>query len=489
MLLLRGGVSFCNNGTEEEVVMMGMTYAVILAGGVGSRFWPFSRELEPKQFMKIIGQESLLQATIQRLSGVVEARRVYIITNHIYFYEVKAQVAKFGIPDANIILEPQGKNTAPAVGLCAKLISKMDKEAVLLVLPSDHYIKNIENFKRTLKQAIACAGKDFLVTIGIKPSVPSTGYGYIKVNGKKNGHIVVDKFLEKPDLNKAKKYFKDKKFFWNSGMFIWKASVFLEEVKKYLPKLYAHLQLINSVNDIQKIWPRIDSISVDYGIMEHSKRIALVPADFYWTDLGSWDALAEILPKDKNGNIAGSDILNLDSQGVCVFSRGNRLVSTIGIKDMVIADTPDALLVCDRNRTQDVKQLVEKLKTLKRKEHQVHLTERRPWGLFTVLQEGIGFKIKLIEIAPGKRLSLQRHKNRAEHWVVVSGLAKITSAGKVSFVRSNESIYIPKGRKHRLENLQATPLKIVEVQTGTYLEEDDIERFEDDFKRIPRAEL
>ena len=461
-----------------------MNYAVILAGGVGSRFWPFSRELEPKQFMKIIGQESLLQATIQRLKGVVEPPQVYIITNNIYFYEVKAQIAKFGIPDTNIILEPQGKNTAPAVGLCARLISRIDKNAVLLVLPSDHYIKNIDNFKQTIKKAIVCAKDDRLVTIGIKPSSPSTGYGYIRIGAWCSVlGARVEEFLEKPSLNNAKKYFKDKKFFWNSGMFIWKASVFLEEVKKYLPKLHANLQMINSVNDIAKVWPKIESISVDYGIMERSKRIALIPADFYWTDLGSWDALAEIFPKDKQGNIVSDDTLNVDSHGVCVFSRGNRLVSTIGIKDTVIVDTPDALLVCDRNRTQDVKQLVEKLKILKRKEHQVHLTERRPWGSFTVLQQGIGFKIKLIELAPGKRLSLQRHRNRAEHWVVVSGTAKVTSAGKVSFVRSNESIYIPKGRKHRLENFQARPLKIVEVQTGAYLEEDDIERFQDDFKR------
>jgi len=458
-----------------------MNYAVILAGGVGSRFWPFSRELEPKQFMKVIGEASLLQATIQRLKGVVDAQRTYIITNNIYFYEVKAQVSRFGIPDANIILEPQGKNTAPAIGLCARLISRIDKEAVLLVLPADHYIKNAENFKKAIKKAITCAGKDLLVTIGIKPKAPSTGYGYIKVSGKKNGYFAVEKFLEKPDLNRAKKYFKDKKFFWNSGMFIWKASVFLDEARKYLPELYANLKLINSAEDIAKIWPRIKPISVDYGIMEHSKRIALIPAAFYWTDLGSWDALAEVFPKDKKGNIENADTLNIDSQGVCVFARGNRLVSTIGLNNIVIADTPDALLVCDRGRTQDVKQLVERLKTLKRKEHQVHLTERRPWGSFTVLQQDLGFKIKLIELAPKKRLSLQRHKSRAEHWVVVSGMAKVINAGKVSFVRSNESIYIPKGKKHRLENPLKVPLKIVEVQTGVYLEEDDIERFEDDF--------
>ncbi len=346
-----------------------MTYAVILAGGVGSRFWPFSRSLEPKQFMKIIGEASLLQATIQRLKGLVEARRIYIVTNNIYFYEVKAQVAKFGIPDGNIILEPQGKNTAPAVGLCARLISKTDKNALLLVLPSDHYIKNVENFKKTIKKAIACAGKDFLVTIGVKPNAPSTGYGYIKVSGKKKGYFAVEKFLEKPDLNKAKRYFKDKEFFWNSGMFIWKASVFLDEARKYLPKLYANLQLINSAGDIPEVWPKIEPISVDYGIMERSRKIALIPASFYWTDLGSWEALSEIFPKDKKGNIENVDTLNMDSQGVCVFARGNRLVSTIGVNNLVIADTPDALLVCDRSRTQDVKQLVERLKTLKRKEY------------------------------------------------------------------------------------------------------------------------
>ncbi len=465
-----------------------MNYAVILAGGVGSRFWPFSRELEPKQFMKVIGEDSLLQATIQRLKGVVEPAHIYIVTNNIYFYEVKAQVAEFGIPDRNIILEPQGKNTAPAIGLCARLISRIDKDALLLILPSDHYIKKAGNFKKTIKNAVACAKRDLLVTIGIKPAAASTGYGYIKVSTKAKAaesveYFAVEKFLEKPGLNKARKYFKDEHFYWNSGIFIWRAQIFLDEVRKYLPKLHASLKLVNSVNDIPRIWPRIEAISVDYGIMEHSKRIALIPADFYWTDLGSWEALAEIFPKDKKGNIANNNTLTLDSRGVCVFARGNRLVSTIGIKDTIIADTPDALLVCDRNKTQDVKRLVEKLKSLNRKERQAHLTERRPWGSFTVLQQGIGFKIKLIELTSKKRLSLQRHKSRAEHWVVVSGMAKITSDGKESFVRSNESVYIPKGKKHRLENPLRMPLKIVEVQTGMYLEEDDIERFEDDFTR------
>lgn len=464
-----------------------MTYAIILAGGVGSRFWPFSRELEPKQFMRLIGQESLLESTIQRLKGVAGPERTFIITNNIYFYEVKAQVAKFGIPDKNIILEPQGKNTAPAIGLCAKLISRLDKEAVLVVLPADHYIKNFPAFKAAIKSALAVAKENFLVTIGIKPDKPSTAYGYIKIRPeekrKKKEVYPVDKFLEKPSLEKAKKYFKDENYYWNSGMFIWKAGIFLEEMRKYLPSLSRQISSIRIVQDIEKIWPQVRPISVDYGIMEHSKRIALIPAKFFWTDLGSWDALSEIFPKDKKNNVINGDTLNLDSAGICVFSRSNRLVSTIGVNNIVIADTPDALLVCDRDRAQDVKQLVERLKKLKRKEHQAHLTERRPWGSFTVLQEGPGFKIKVIEISPCKRLSLQRHKNRAEHWVVVSGAAKVTNGKRVSWVRSNESIYISKGKKHRLENNLNQPLRIVEVQTGNYLGEDDIERFEDDFKK------
>ncbi len=460
-----------------------MNYAVILAGGVGSRFWPFSRELEPKQFMKIIGQESLLQSTVMRLKGIVDPARTFIITNRTYFYETKSQISKFRIPEANIILEPQGRNTAPAIGLCAKLISRLDKNAVLSVLPADHYIKNTLNFRKTIKKAIQCASQNFLVTLGIKPHLPSVGYGYIKVGTKRDGYWEVEKFLEKPGLDKAKAYFKNKYFYWNSGMFIGKASVFLEEIKKYLPSLSANLQLINSVDDIAKVWLRVEPVSIDYGIMEHSRRIALVEADFYWTDLGSWEALSEIFPKDKQGNIVSGDTLILDSQGVCVFSKGHRLVSTIGLKDTVIADTPDALLVCNRSRTQDVKKLVEMMKSLKRKEHLVHLTERRPWGSFTILQESAGFKIKLIEIAPHKRLSLQRHEIRAEHWVVVSGTAKVTSGNKTFLVRSNQSIYISKGKKHRLENATGLPLRIVEVQTGAYLGEDDIERFEDDFKR------
>lgn len=464
-------------------------YALILAGGAGSRFWPFSRELEPKQFINIIGNESLLQSTISRLDGLVKADKIYIITNRSYFYELKKQIEKYNIPDSNIILEPEGKNTAPAIAVCARLIGRYNKDAVLIVLPSDHCINPIGKFKACVRNAVACASDNFLVTIGIKPKKPATGYGYIKINYKlevinyKFKAYKVEKFLEKPSLDKAKEYVRSRDYYWNSGIFIWKVSVFMDELRQYLPKLYSQLMSIESENDIKKVWPHIKPISVDCGILEHSKRIALLPADFCWTDLGSWDALDELLRKDKNGNVINADSIDYDSRGICTFSRSNRLIATIGLKDLIIADTPDALLVCDRNKTQEVKKIVEKMRLTKRKERVAHMTDKRPWGSSTVLAHAMGFKIKLIEIEPKKRLSLQSHRRRAEHWVVVSGCAKVTRRKKATLVRSNQSIYIPRGIKHRLENPADSILKIVEIQTGDYLEEDDIKRYDDDFKR------
>lgn len=466
-----------------------MTYALILAGGIGSRFWPFSRELEPKQFMKIIGDESLLQNTIHRLKNLVHPGNIYIVTNKTYYYELKNQIEKFHIPETNIILEPEGKNTAPAIGSFAKLIQDKDKEAVFITLPSDHYIHDRAGFKSTITKAIQPAIKGYLVTIGIKPRKPSTGYGYIKViekrktKNEKQSYYLVEKFLEKPNPDKAKKYAASKDYFWNSGIFIWKASVFLGELKKYLPALNRQLQILKSREDIFKIWPKIKPISVDYGVLEHSKKIVLMPAEFDWTDLGSWDSLEDILPKDASGNLIQTDSFNHDSKNISVFSKGKRLICTIGLNDLIIADTPDALLVCDKKRAQEVKKIVDALKLSNRKENIIHTTEKRPWGSYTVLDVGSGFKIKLVEVNPNKRLSLQKHNSRAEHWVVVSGSAQVTHENRIKTVKSNQSIYIPKGAKHRIENRSSLPLKIVEVQTGSYLGEDDIERFEDDFKR------
>lgn len=467
-----------------------MNYAIILAGGVGSRFWPFSREFEPKQFMKVICEESLVQSSIRRLKGIIPSKNIYIISNYKYFFELQKHVSRFGIPSSNIILEPEGKNTAPAIGLCARLISLKDKNAALIVMPSDHYITGLGKFFKNVKTAFLAASRGYLVTMGIKPRYPATGYGYIKVKlknnndrGGRNSFLMIDKFLEKPAQEKANKYFKDRKFYWNSGIFVWKADVFLGELKKYLPGLYNSLKKINTCEDIVKAWNGIRPVSVDYGILELSKKIALIPADFSWTDLGSWDALNEIMPTDQHGNIIQADSVDLGSSGICVFSRGKRFISTIGLKDLIVADTPDALLICHKSKAQEVKKVVDYLKERKRKEHVTHVTEKRPWGAYTVLEIGRGFKIKLIEIEPKKRLSLQSHEKRAEHWVVVSGCAKVTSKTGARLVKCNQSVYIPKGTKHRLENPTSKPVKIVEVQTGNYLEEDDIKRFADDFKR------
>ena len=473
----------------SEKLFQDNLYALILAGGVGSRFWPFSRELEPKQFINIIGKESLLQNTVRRLEGLIRPKQIFFITNQTYFFELKKQIEKFHIPDENIILEPQGKNTAPAIGLCARLIEKENRDAVLAVFPADHYIKDIKKFQGCISRAVRCASNDFLVTIGIKPNKPATGYGYIKIKSKvksqksKLSYLEAEKFLEKPSLNKAKEYVRSRDYFWNSGMFVWKVSVFRDELAKYMPELYSQLKSIQTKDDIEKVWGKIKPISVDYGIMEHSDKIALITADFFWSDLGSWDVLDELQRKDKSGNVLSSNSLDCGSRGLSAFSRGDRLIATIGLKDLIIADTPDALLVCDKQKTQEVKKIVERLKFGNRKEHITHLTDRRPWGLFTVLKQALGFKIKLIEIEPKKRLSLQAHSRRAEHWVVVSGCAKVERGKDTIYIHSNQSIYIPKGTKHRLENPASVPLKIVEIQTGDYLEEDDIKRFDDDYSR------
>lgn len=463
-----------------------MNYAVILAGGTGTRFWPFSREIEPKQFLNIIGKESLLQETILRVKKDISIKNIYIVTNKHYRFELEKQIKRFAIPQKNIIFEPEGKNTAPAIGLCAQIISRIDKNAFLIVLPSDHYIKDSNRFRKCLKMALKCAKNDYLVTIGIKPSQAKTGYGYIEIKGeidKKNNCFKVSRFLEKPQAKIAKKYCRDKNYFWNSGIFVWKAQRFLDELKIYQPKLHSQLTKINSEEDIEKNWHNIKAISVDYGLLEYSKNIALIKGNFRWSDLGSWDALNDLLSASSSANVIKADSIDLGSRGICVISMAKRLISTIGLKHLIIADTPDALLICDKSKSQEVKKIVERLKKSKRSECSVHLKEKRPWGSFTVLQSARGFKIKLIEIDPKKRISLQKHFRRTEHWVVVSGKVKVLSANKIKIVSSNQSIYIPKGTIHRLINHTNSCVKIVEVQTGDYLEEDDIERFQDDFKR------
>lgn len=470
-------------------------YAVILAGGVGSRFWPLSRELEPKQFLNVVGQRSLLEETIWRIRARIKKENIYLVTNSSYIYDIQKQTVRFDIPKENIFLEPEGKNTAPAIGWVATHILARDKDAVLLVLPSDHLILKNKAFLGIIEKGVNLANKNFLITLGIVPSHPDTGYGYIKGIKKCFGKKIVcyaEKFIEKPSLKKAEEFLKSKDYFWNSGIFIWRADVILEEIKKHLPQLFKKLEKIKGAKNIIRHWASIKPISVDFGILERSKRVLTIPANIGWTDLGSWDALAKVLKKDKDENVFKADSLDIGSKNIFVWGK-DRLIATVGLKDLILVDTPDALLACHKNLSQNVKDIVELLKKHNREERIMHKTVKRPWGSYTVLGVNMGFsaagrpasgwKIKLVEIEPKHRLSLQFHRKRAEHWVVVEGIAEVQKGRIRRLVRANESIYIPANKPHRLKNPLDIPLKIVEVQTGKYLEEDDIVRLKDDYER------
>jgi mannose-1-phosphate guanylyltransferase/mannose-6-phosphate isomerase len=485
-------------------------YAIILAGGFGVRFWPLSRETSPKQMLQIVGEDTLLRQTIKRINGFVPPENILIVTT-----EDKAQGIRFHI-DAlgavakkiQFINEPVGRNTAPAVGLAAIHLHRFAPESTMVVLPSDHVIPDTERFLRDLKRAIQGAKKDYLVTFGIKPTRPETGYGYIKVikssEKKPKDLLKVGRFFEKPDLKTAKKYFSDGDYFWNSGIFVFKTSKIVSEIQKHLPTLNKTLKKIESLlfdsskpNELNKpngpnkpnerdklkeLYSQLDSVSIDYGIMERSRDILMVPATFKWSDLGSWAALDEVIEKDKTGNILKGNTIDVGSQNSTVFA-SSRLIATIGLKDMVVVDTPDATLVTPKERVQEVRRVVEVLKQTNREEHLIHKTVERPWGSYTVLEKGTGYKIKRVVLKPKAKLSLQLHRRRSEHWVVVSGKAKVTKENETYLVHTNESTFIPINTKHRLENPGKFPLQIIEVQSGDYLQEDDIVRFSDDYDR------
>ncbi len=477
-------------------------HAVILAGGSGTRFWPLSREACPKQMLQIVGEDTLLRQTIKRINGFVPTENIWIVTT-----EDKAQDTKFHLlpmgsltEKIQFIREPLGRNTAPAIGLAAVYLNHLSPNSVMVVMPSDHAIPENEKFLSDLKVAIEGAKEDNLVTFGIKPNRPETGYGYIKIvnhmKTESKGLLRVERFVEKPDLEKAKTYISNSSYFWNSGIFVWKTSKILSEIQIHLPPLYQTLKAIESLlfqldkpkelnepNKLYELYSSLDPVSIDYGIMERSLNVLMVPATFQWSDLGSWSALDEVVDKDKEGNILKGNTIDIGSQNSIIFS-GERLVATIGLQDMVVVDTPDATLVTPKERVQEVRKIVETLKQKGREEHLIHKTVERPWGSYTVLEKGEGYKIKRVVLKPGARLSLQLHRKRSEHWVVVSGIAKVTRDNETYLVHTNESTYIPIHTKHRLENPQGGFLQIIEVQNGNYLEEDDIERFSDDYDRI-----
>lgn len=465
-------------------------YAVILAGGEGSRFWPLSRSLNPKQFLSLYNTNSIFEDTLSRVKALINPESIFIITNQIHFPEIFNYTSAFKIPKANIIFEPEGKNTAPSVAIACRLISLIDPEAILVILPSDHLIKNKNGFNNLLQYAFSLKEllKRHLITFGIPPDYPVTGYGYIRIKSKiKNQKIdiyEVARFIEKPNIKTAKHIFKDKHYFWNSGIFLGYTSLFLEEIKRHLPALFKLISPIHNWADIENIWSDVEPISFDYAVAQNTNNLLMVPAvNLGWSDLGTWASLDKILLKDKLANTIKADAVILESKNITVFGK-NRLIACIGLENLIIIDTPDALLVLRKDKSEEVKKIVQILKKNNRQEYYLHRTVKRPWGRYTVLDTGLGFKVKLVEVLSKKALSLQKHLHRSEHWVVVEGKAKITKGRKVYYVNANESIFIPKEFVHRLENPTDSPLKIVEVQSGDYLEEEDIIRIKDNFERI-----
>lgn len=465
-------------------------HAVILSGGIGSRFWPLSRETTPKQLLSVVEEESLLKSTIKRLSPLIDKKNISIVTNIKQSELIKVHLNE-GLKSKskiNFIDEPFGRNTAPAIGLAAALISKKDKNAVLCILPSDHLIKDKKAFQNILQAAKEVALTNRLVTFGIKPTEPHTGYGYIKAKKKslkkiKNQKVsVVEKFVEKPNISKAKKYLSEGNYFWNSGIFVFKAETILSEIEKYSPKMYKSLMKIKEGADIEKEYKKIENISIDYAVFEKTKIASVIEANFNWSDVGSFSTLPEVMEKDKKGNVIKGRVLDFDSSGSVIIS-DKRLVATIGLENMIVVDTEDATLVCPMDRSQDVKMIAPLLKKKKMKEYELHRTVTRPWGTYTVLEESDTYKIKKIVVRAGQRLSLQSHKFRSEHWVVTKGVATVICGNKTFKVKTNESTFIPKKTKHRLENKGRADVEIIEVQNGSYVGEDDIKRFDDDYKR------
>ena len=470
-------------------------FGVILAGGSGTRFWPLSRERFPKQLLRILGDDTLLQQTFERLLQKIPANRMTIVTNAIQAESIKLQLTQWKDDIAgNVIIEPEGKNTAPAIALAALQLMRQDPDAIMVVVPADHVVKATKKFMRAVMFATELAENGHLVTFGIHPSRPETGFGYIqplkhrKVGTKSNfiGYSVA-RFVEKPNVATAQRYCRSGNYFWNSGIFVWKASQILSELAIHQPDLSKLLMGLQRrmgseefSSSIRKVYAKVQSLSIDNAVMEHSTRSVVVPIDVGWSDVGSWSSLEEVAPLDKNGNIRNGNIIDLGSRQSVLFA-DRRVVATIGLKNMVVVDTPDATLVCPKDRAQDVKEIVNLLKSQGAPEHLEHRTVHRPWGAYTVLEEGKRYKVKRIEVAPGKRLSLQLHHQRSEHWVVIAGTARVTRGEEVYDMQAGMSTGIPKKTPHRLENPGQAPLEIIEIQNGPYLGEDDIVRLQDDF--------
>jgi mannose-1-phosphate guanylyltransferase/mannose-6-phosphate isomerase len=484
------------NGITSREAIMSAIYPVILSGGSGTRLWPLSRSMYPKQFIKFFrGQsKSFLGATLSRLSKDAGFEKPLLMCNNDHRFLVKEEVESSGIEPRAIVLEPVARNTAAALAVAALAIAKDDPNAVMVVMPSDHVIKDESKFVDAVRRATMVAETGRLVLFGIKPDEPHTGYGYIRqgkeLDGFKGGAFQVQAFVEKPNRKTAEKYVADGGFYWNSGIFVLHVRTFIDELARLEPRVLeaARNGLANAHEDLgflrldRKSFAAAPSISVDYAVMEKTELSAMLPIDVGWNDIGSWSSLWDVAPRDANGNFVSGDTILVDTRDCYVHSERS-LVSTIGVENLIIVDTPDALLVADKSRAQDVSTVVAKLRTSNRKEQEQHLRNYRPWGYFETLSIGGRFQVKLLHVKPGAKLSMQMHHHRSEHWVVVQGTAKVVVGDIEKLVRENESVYIFSTQWHRLENPGKVPLELIEVQIGTYLGEDDIVRTDDVYNR------
>ena len=467
---------------------------VIMAGGSGSRLWPLSRELHPKQFLTLEGDSAMLQVTIQRLAGVTTEKPL-VICNEAHRFLVAEQLRQLDMLGQNILLEPVGRNTAPAIALAALHAVAKGEDPLLLVLAADHVIRDVDAFHASLRCALSYAEAGSLVTFGIVARSPETGYGYIR-RGKPAGEgaFHVDAFVEKPDAGTAAQYVASGDYDWNSGLFLFRASRYLEELQQHRPDILAACKAAMAGARTDMDFIRVDEASflrcpddsIDYAVMEKTAAAVVVPMDAGWSDVGAFSSLWEVLPKDTNGNVLQGDVLSHDSHNNLVMAE-NMLVATVGLADTVVVQTKDAVLVAPRNRVQEVKQIVSQLKGLNRSEHQIHREVYRPWGMYDSIDNGHRYQVKRITVQPGAKLSIQMHHHRAEHWIVVSGTAKVTLDESTQLLAENQSIFIPLGTVHALENPGKIPLELIEVQTGAYLGEDDIVRFEDRYGRVPTS--
>lgn len=475
-----------------------MLLPIILSGGAGSRLWPVSREALPKPFIALPDGETLLQKTLQRALALPGVEHVLTVTNRDYYFLTRDEYESHASDDHRVVhdylLEPSGRNTAPAIAAAALHASrKHGDDVVLLVLPADHLIKNQTSFAEAVAHAQDLATQGHLVTFGIQPTAPETGYGYIESGAALAGSpgCKVARFVEKPDLATAKDYVASGQFTWNSGMFCFTAGAMLAALRVCAPDVLAAVEQTFAATALDKdpvvldaaAFARAPDISIDYAVMEKAEKVAVIPVSFDWSDIGSWSALAELVAPDARGNRASCETVLVDADN-CFIQSDNRMIAAVGVDDLFIVDTPDALLIAHNSRAQDVKSVVTQLKLLSHATVQHHRTTHRPWGTYTVLEEGEGFKLKRIVVKPGASLSLQMHHHRSEHWVVVSGTAKVINGEHDILVQRNESTYIPAGTAHRLTNPGVVDCVMIEVQTGDYLGEDDIVRLEDRYGRV-----